>query len=44
MARDSQPVSVRSLLAGLRFVLGTELILATMTLDLIAVFLGGRRF
>lgn len=40
-ARDSAPVSVRSLLAGLRFVLGTELILATITLDLFAVLLGG---
>jgi MFS family permease len=36
-----EPVSARSLLAGLRFVMGTELILATMTLDLVAVFLGG---
>ncbi|MFO0889362.1 MAG: MFS transporter [Isosphaeraceae bacterium] len=39
--RDSQPVSVQSLLAGLRFVLRTDLILATITLDLLAVFLGG---
>jgi MFS family permease len=41
VARDSQPVTLRSLLAGLRFVLRTDLILATMTLDLLAVFLGG---
>lgn len=40
-ARDFEPVSVRSLLAGLRFVFGTELILATITLDLFAVLLGG---
>jgi MFS family permease len=40
-ARDSQPISVQSLLAGLRFVLRTDLILATITLDLLAVFLGG---
>ena len=39
--RDSQPVTVRSLLAGLSFVLSTDLILATITLDLLAVFLGG---
>jgi MFS family permease len=39
--RPKEPVSARSLLAGLRFVMGTELILATMTLDLVAVFLGG---
>lgn len=41
VARDSQPLSVQSLLAGLRFVLRTDLILATITLDLLAVFLGG---
>jgi MFS family permease len=39
--RDSEPMSVASLLAGLRFVIGTDLILATITLDLLAVFLGG---
>ena len=41
VAHPKEPVSARSLLAGLRFVMGTELILATMTLDLVAVFLGG---
>ena len=41
VARDSQPVSWRSILAGFRFVLSTDLILATITLDLLAVFLGG---
>jgi MFS family permease len=40
-ARDFEPVSVRTLLAGLRFVFRTELILATITLDLFAVLLGG---
>jgi len=40
-ARDFRPVSVGTILAGLRFVFGTELILATITLDLFAVFLGG---
>jgi MFS family permease len=40
-ARDFEPVSLRSLLAGLRFVFRTELILATITLDLFAVLFGG---
>jgi MFS family permease len=40
-ARDFDPVSLASLLAGLRFVFRTELILATITLDLFAVLLGG---
>jgi MFS family permease len=39
--RASEPISIRSLLAGLRFVCRTELILATITLDLFAVLLGG---
>jgi MFS family permease len=39
--RDLEPVTLRSLLAGLRFVIKTNLILATITLDLLAVFLGG---
>jgi MFS family permease len=39
--RDSEPVSLRSLLAGLGFVFRTDLILATITLDMFAVFLGG---
>jgi MFS family permease len=39
--RDSEPVSLRSLLAGLGFVFRTDLILATITLDMLAVFLGG---
>jgi len=39
--RDTQPFSAGSLLAGLRFVFSTPLILATITLDLFAVFLGG---
>jgi MFS family permease len=40
-ARDFQPVSLQSLLAGIHFVLKTELILATITLDLFAVLFGG---
>jgi MFS family permease len=39
--RESRAVSLASLLAGLRFVWGTPLILATITLDLFAVLLGG---
>jgi hypothetical protein len=39
--RDFDPLSVRSVLAGLAFVFRTELILATITLDLFAVLLGG---
>jgi hypothetical protein len=41
VVQDSRPVTLDSLLAGLRFVRRNELILATMTLDMIAVFLGG---
>jgi MFS family permease len=40
-ARDFEPISMSSLLAGLRFVWRTDLILATITLDLFAVLLGG---
>ena len=36
-----RPVSLSSLLEGVRFVWGTKLILATITLDLFAVLLGG---
>jgi MFS family permease len=39
--RAAEPVSLDSLLAGLRFVLDTKPILATITLDLFAVLLGG---
>ena len=39
--RQREPVSLTSLLAGLRFVYRTKLILATITLDLFAVLLGG---
>lgn len=39
--RDGGALSVDALLAGLRFVLRTDLLLATMTLDLVAVLLGG---
>jgi MFS family permease len=39
--RAAEGVSLRSLLAGLHFVWTTKLILATITLDLFAVLLGG---
>jgi MFS family permease len=39
--RATEPISLESLLAGLRFVRCSEMILAAMTLDLFAVFLGG---
>jgi MFS family permease len=40
-SRPAESVSLASLLAGLRFVWRTKLILATITLDLFAVLLGG---
>jgi MFS family permease len=39
--RHRKPISLASLLAGLGFVYRTKLILATLTLDLFAVLLGG---
>jgi MFS family permease len=39
--RAAEPLSIASLFAGIRFVFRTELILATITLDLFAVLLGG---
>jgi MFS family permease len=41
VARHAEPISFRSLLAGAAFVWRTKLILATLTLDLFAVLLGG---
>jgi len=38
---DANPVSIRSVLAGIRFVIESNLLLAVMTLDLVAVLLGG---
>lgn len=38
---SSQPVSMKSVLAGLHFVFRQKIILATITLDLFAVLLGG---
>lgn len=40
-ARDKEPPSFSSLIAGIRFVWRTKIILATMTLDLFAVLFGG---
>lgn len=39
--RRREPITVRSLMGGVRFVRRTPLILATITLDLFAVLLGG---
>jgi MFS family permease len=39
--RRSEPASLQTLLAGIRFIRRTKLILATITLDLFAVLLGG---
>ncbi len=39
--RHTEEMTIKSLLAGLRFVFKTDLILATITLDLFAVLLGG---
>ena len=39
--RRSEPASLRTLLAGIRFVWANQIILATITLDLFAVLLGG---
>jgi len=41
VVRSKEPPTLRSLLAGVRFVFSTRLILAAMTLDLFAVLLGG---
>jgi MFS family permease len=41
VGRSAEPISMASLLAGLKFVRRTELILAAITLDLFAVLLGG---
>ncbi len=40
-ARKKNPVSIRSLLAGVRFIGQTKLILSTITLDMMAVLFGG---
>ncbi len=39
--RSTEPATLRTLLAGVRFVIGTPLIAATISLDLFAVLLGG---
>ena len=44
ITRSVEPATLRSLLAGVRFVRTTPIILATITLDLFAVLLGGAEF
>jgi MFS family permease len=39
--RSKEPLSLEAISAGLKFVFGTRLMLATLTLDLFAVLLGG---
>lgn len=41
VARSDEPATLASLLAGLRFVWSTKIILAAITLDMFAVLLGG---
>jgi MFS family permease len=41
VVRSGDPVSLGSMLAGVRFVAGSDLLLAALTLDLFAVLLGG---
>jgi MFS family permease len=41
VARSEEPVTLSSLLAGLRFVWNTKILLAAITLDMFAVLLGG---
>lgn len=41
IARSEEPMSVRSLSLGLKFIAKTKIVLATITLDLFAVLLGG---
>ena len=40
-ARTREPMTVEGLVAGVRFILQTKLILAAVTLDMVAVLLGG---
>jgi MFS family permease len=42
--RTQQAANLRSLLAGVRFVFATDLLLSTMSLDLFAVLLGGATY
>ena len=42
--RDTGPATIRSLVAGIRFVWRTKIILATITLDLLAVLFGGSMY
>ncbi len=44
VAKKSEPASVRTLLAGIRFVRDNPIILATISLDLFAVLLGGATY
>jgi hypothetical protein len=39
--RPREPMTIQSLVAGMRFVMDTKVILAALTLDLFAVLFGG---
>lgn len=41
MARSKEPISKESLLAGIRFIYNRKVLLAAITLDMVAVLLGG---
>ncbi len=41
VTRSEEPVTLTSLLAGMRFIWGSKIILAALTLDMFAVLLGG---
>ena len=43
MARSKEPISKESLMAGVRFIHNRKVLLAAITLDMVAVLLGGRR-
>ncbi len=40
-SRTSEPMTIAGLMGGVRFILGTRVILAAVTLDMVAVLLGG---
>jgi len=44
VTRSKEPATIKSLVAGVHFVFNTKIILATITLDLFAVLLGGATY
>ena len=41
VARNSEPMTLEGLMGGVRFILATKVVLAAITLDMVAVLLGG---